>query len=351
MKTIALSVIAFLLCATALAQSLGEFKPKDDSYGLKKLDKANANRIYIANFAVNFQVYNEKQKFRQGGYVMGGGYKGDAKTEVSVGLEGLDEETLQEITNNLYADYLAKLKAKGMTVIGVDEAARTETYEDWERVKGGAISFAQIPGTASASPTGYEWMVKGLDKKGKAKKGGFLGNENMIYPKLSKDLGDAVIAKVDITVLFVRDAQAFQGNGAKLKVKTDLRIASTDAITMTSDAVIKMKGQNSITHVQSQVAFFHGKQGMGSPTMYMGLLKDDLEINDVIEESKVTSYAAGSTDMIGTSTVYGKYFSTSDGKSSNAKIIPVDAAKYKAGVYAAAKKFLEFHTDAFLNSF
>src|ERR1044071_2663843 len=87
------------------AQTLGEFKPKDQSYGLGKLKKGSNGKIFIAGFDVNFQVYNEKEKYKQGGAQLGGGMKGDAHTAISVGLEGLDEATVQEITNSLYNDY------------------------------------------------------------------------------------------------------------------------------------------------------------------------------------------------------------------------------------------------------
>lgn len=341
--------LLLLLCAGGFAQTLGEFKPKENSNGMGKLK--NAKRIYISGFEVNFQVYNEKEKFKQGGSMLGGGMKGDAQTSLSVGLEGLDEKTVQEITDKLYADYIAKLKAKGLTIITADEAAKTETYADYIRQQGGKITLAEIPGVMSSSPTGFEYFIKGLDKKGKAKKGGFLGNETMLFPRLSRDLDDAIIGNVDITVLFVSDKGAFQGNGAKLKISTNLRLVDTEGIISTNDAKIKFKGSNDVTAVTSTVGFYHGKMGAGSTSAYVGTLSKPLAINGVIDETTVTSYAAGSRDALGTSTIYGTFYSVRDGNTATAKVIPVDPAKYSAGVYAAAKKFLDYHTDEFLKSF
>lgn len=349
MKQIFTLAIFFLFMAIGQAQTLGEFKPKDQSNGLGKLKNSN-KRIYISNFSVNFQIYNEKDKFKQGGYQLGGGMKGDASASVSVGLEGIDEQTVLQITDQLYKEYTDKLKAKGMTIISPDEAGKIESYEGYTRVQGGKVSMAELPGTVTATPNGYEYYVKGFDKNGKSKKGGFLGNAAMKYPKMSKDLNDAIISNVDITVLFVRDQQAFQGNGAKLKVKTDLRIVSNDAIVMASDAAIKFKGANTVSAVQSKVEFYHGKMGMGSTTAYIGTLAKDLMINDVISSEKVTSYAAGSVDG-GTKTMYGTYFNPRNGSSESTKIIKVDADKYKTGVLAGASKFLNFHTDEFLKGF
>lgn len=344
-----LLTLSLLLFAGSAAQTLGEFKPKDQSYGLGKLK--NVKRIFISGFDVNFQVYNEKEKFKQGGSMLGGGVKGDAKTAISVGLEGLDAKTVQEITDKLYADYIGKLKAKGLTVISADEAAKTETYEDYIRQQGGNINMAQIPGVITSVPTGFEYFAKNVKKDGKVKKGGFLGNEAMLYPRLSRDLGDAIIGKVDITVLFVSDKGAFQGNGAKLKIATNLRLISTEGVIMTNDASFKLKGSNTVTPVSSTVAFYHGKMGAGPTTAYIGTLGKALSIGGVIDETTVTSYAAGSRDATGSSTIYGTFYSAANSSTETTKVIPVDAAKYGAGVYAAAKKFLDFHTDEFLKSF
>lgn len=330
------------------AQTLGEFKPKDASYGLGKLKSSN-KKLYIADFVVNYQVYNEKEKFKQGGHMLGGGQKGDAHTAISVGLEGLDEKTIQDITDKLYAEFLDKMKAKGITIISADEAAKIEAHEDYERVKGGTVSFAQLPGVVSTTPTGFEFFVKGFDKKGKAKKGGFLGVVTSRYPRLSKELGDAIVANVTMNVMFVRDQQAFQGNGAKLKVKTDLRLSAQDAIVMASDAKFKMKGQNTVTGINSVVEFYHGKVGAGATTVYQGSLKNDLMINGVVDGATVTSYAAGSMDG-GTKTMYGTYFNPKNGTSATTKVVKTDPVKYSQGVYAATSKFLNFHTDEFLKS-
>lgn len=344
------TVFLCVLTGTLSAQSLGEFKPKDTSYGLNKIKKSDgANRIYIAGFDVNFQVYNEKQDYRQGGSMLGGGMRGDALAEVSVGLEGLDEKTVQEITDRLYKDYVSRLQAKGLTIITADEAEKTDTYRDFMRVKGGSISMAEIPGVMSSSPTGFEYFIKKLNKDGKAKKGGFLGNEASMYPKLSSDLGDAIISSVDLTVLFIYEQDGFKGNGAKVKVKTSLRLVGTEAVTMTSDAKVKMKGQNSVTMVTSTVSFYHGKVGAGATSYYGGTLAKPIAILGVIDDEKITSYARGGTDA-GTSTIYGTFYSVRNAKTANAKIVNVDPVKYRDGVYSAAEKFLAHHTDAFLNS-
>jgi len=347
MKRICLSLALLAFAGGLAAQTLSEFKPKDQSYGLNKAK--NAKRIYIASFDVNYQIYNEKQDYKQGGYQLGGGMKGDALTEVSVGLEGLDEATVQGITDKLYKDYLAQIEAKGLTIISPDEAARTGSYEGYTRMSGGTITMAEIPGVLSTSPTGFEFFIKGVDKDGKMKRGGFLGNEAMKFPKLSKDLDDAIIGAVDITVLFIQDQDAFKGGGAKLKVKTSLRVVGVESVIMTDDAKVKFKGQNSVTTVTSTVAFYHGKMGAGATTAYNGTLAKPLFISGVIEDEKITSSARGGMAQ-GTKTMYGTFYSVRNEKTKSARTVEVDPQRYSEGVYAAASKFLNHHTGEFLKA-
>ncbi len=348
------TIITAFFCAITgflCAQSLGEFKPTDNSYGLNKLRKSDgAKRIYVAGFDVNFQVYNEKQDFKQGGHMLGGGVRGDALAEVSVGLEGLDEATVQSITDQLYKQYIDKLQTQGLTIVSADDAANTDTYKDFERMKGGGISMAEIPGVMTCTPKGYEYFVKGLNKDGKEKKGGFLGNQATTYPKLSAELDDAIIGSVDLTVLFISEADGFKGFGAKVKVKTSLRLVGQEAVTMTSDAKIKLKGSNTVTMATSNVSFHHGKIGAGATSVYSGTLSKPLMIAGVIDDEKIAAYARGGADAIGTTTIYGTFYSADNHTKTNAKIISVDPARYKEGVYGAAEKFLNHHLNEFFES-
>lgn len=348
LKTTLLAAAFTALATFSNAQTLGDFKPKDNSYGINKARKAT--KIFISDFSVNYQIYNEKQKFKQGGSTFGGGMRGDAKAEASVGLEGLSEADVQMITDKLFADYLAKIKAAGLEIVSAETAAKTETYSDYEMVSGGKVSLAQLPGTMATAPTNYSYFVKKVSKSGKEKSGGFLGNTQFLFPKLSKELDDAIISKVDITVLFVEDKSAFQGNGVNIKIKTNLRLAANDAITMTDDskAIIKLKGQNTVDMVNSEVSFYHGKMGLASTTSYVGTLGKPLYIQGVVADEKVQSFAAGGVSQ-GVSTMYGTYFSVRNTTSKATKVIPVDPKKFQDGIYMAANKFIDFHTSAFLN--
>lgn len=341
--------LTFLLTALTanycMAQTLGDFKPKDQSYGLNKI---KSKRLYIASFTVNYQVYNEKEDFKQGGRMLGGGYKGDAKSALSVGLENITEAGVQSVTDRLYQDFVNQLKSSGIEIISANEAGTTETYADFIKVTGGKINEAQFPGTLASSPTGFEYFVKKIEKSGKEKTGGFLNNPAFVHAKLSKDLDDAIVADVDLFVLFVQDKDAWDGAGANIKVRTNMRLAAEEAIQMTKNAKIKLKGQNDIIRVNSQVGFYSGKMGAGIVSSYIGTMGKSMEIDGVIEDKKLQAFAKNSTDFAGAKTIYGTWYNPANTSSASTTVIPVDENIYIDGAYAAGKKFIGFHTEDFL---
>ena len=117
---------------------------------------------------------------------------------------------------------------------------------------------------------------------------------------------------------------------------------------MAKTSGFRLKGQNTVTAVSSAVRFTHGKIGLGATTNYSGMLGKPLEINDVIDDIKVQSFARGKSDATGMKTMYGTYFMTEDRSNEASKVVDVDSKKYAAGVYEAAKKFITYHTAAFL---
>lgn len=182
MKVLFSLILLFLFTLRAFSQNLGDFKPKDQSYGLKKI---KTKRLYIASFTVNYQVYNEKEEFKQGGSMFGGGSKGDAKAELSVGLQGITEKGVQDVTDRLYQDFTKMLKDGGVEIITAEEAGKTDTYDGFVKLTGGAINEAQFPGTLASSPTGMEYYVKKVNDAGKEKSGGLFGNASFVHAKLS----------------------------------------------------------------------------------------------------------------------------------------------------------------------
>lgn len=66
-------IIAVLLGGfESYSQTLGEFTPTTNPSFALGTAKGEKN-IYIASFSANYQVYNEKEDFKQGGRSFGGG--------------------------------------------------------------------------------------------------------------------------------------------------------------------------------------------------------------------------------------------------------------------------------------
>ena len=80
---------------TVSAQSLGDFKP--GKAGPKSLErpKFDNKNVYIADFAVHYQVYSEKSASKKGGSGIYGKVMGAAKASLAVGLD-ISQETLQK---------------------------------------------------------------------------------------------------------------------------------------------------------------------------------------------------------------------------------------------------------------
>lgn len=126
MKTKLIITMALLMgLSTVSAQTLGDFKP--GKAGPKSLErpKFDNKNVYIADFAVHYQVYSEKSASKKGGSGIYGKVMGAAKASLAVGLD-ISQETLQKITDEAYAKFIADLKANGFNIMQGDEAKNTD---------------------------------------------------------------------------------------------------------------------------------------------------------------------------------------------------------------------------------
>lgn len=110
------------------AQILGEFKP--GKAGPKSLErpKFDNKNVYIADFAVHYQVYSEESAAKKGGQGIFGAVMGSAKASLAVGLD-ISQQTLQNITNEAYEKFVLELKDNGFTVLDGEQANNTEFYK------------------------------------------------------------------------------------------------------------------------------------------------------------------------------------------------------------------------------
>ncbi|MFV0605717.1 MAG: hypothetical protein ACK5NK_07750 [Niabella sp.] len=320
MKTRLLICAAVLIniSTTTFAQTLGDFKP--GKAGPKSLEKPKFDNknVYIADFAVNYQVYSEKSASKKGG--LGSfGVIGGAKASLAVGLD-ISEKTLQKITDKVYADFVADLKAQGFNVMSGDEAKNTDFYKGYKYSTNlGMTPSNTMEGAVTVHPqnVGFFYKEKGV---------------NTNTTKLSKELNDATVARIDLYVEFVETRSSTKGGiGANVVARTNL----------------VMSDNNTIAH------FIVGRNKIGGSPLgeYQGVLKKDLDIDGVIKEEKITSYVESDYDNWGTSTAFGRVYSAQNKSAKKAAIVPADASKYEKGVGMAVDTFLKHHVSEFKDKF
>ncbi|HEV7766323.1 MAG TPA: hypothetical protein VGQ76_15065 [Thermoanaerobaculia bacterium] len=80
---------------------------------------AKNNRVAVAGFRVVFVTHNEARAIVRASYLPGR-ETGTAKARMEVDLRGVDDATLQAITDRAYNRFLDQLKATGREVITAD---------------------------------------------------------------------------------------------------------------------------------------------------------------------------------------------------------------------------------------
>ncbi|MEQ9413499.1 MAG: hypothetical protein RIF39_06695, partial [Cyclobacteriaceae bacterium] len=136
-------VFALLFFLNVQAQLITDKVIDVGQMGSKDLDKA-PKKVFIKNFKVYYQMIAEAEKTIHGGRQFGGGsYTGDATARLAVGVEGIEPEELQQLTNRLYNDYVAKLKNLGMEVSTSKDYTNLESFADDELLEGPRINEEQ----------------------------------------------------------------------------------------------------------------------------------------------------------------------------------------------------------------
>ncbi len=210
--------------------------------GIKTKEMAEApKKVYIKNFKIFYQMIAEAEKTAYGGRQLGGGsYTGNATARMAVGVEGVEPEDLQNMTNELFRDYVNNLQSLGLEVIGIDDLPANEFFQDWDRLNGPRINEDQIKGSLMVIPEGFSYYVKKVNKKGKEKTGGFMagvtndagGFAPSTYgpvPKLSDELGNIIVVEVAINVPSIYLDPKTNFGAAKVKGGAYLRLQQAKA--------------------------------------------------------------------------------------------------------------------------
>lgn len=113
-----------------------------------------SNRVVIAGFRVVFVTHNETHAITRGTYMPGGRETGTAKAKMEVDLQGVDDATLQTITNAAYQRFVDQLKAAGKEVLSIEhtkslyagfQTSPVPQEVNREALRGRAFSPAGLP--------------------------------------------------------------------------------------------------------------------------------------------------------------------------------------------------------------
>lgn len=181
----------------------------------------------LGSFRVAFVTSDEVTSVKRGGWTSGG-----ASAEMSGTLIGLEHPEMQKIADVVYADFLAKAAAQGLTIMdSVKLAAASPTYKamamtpNYEEGRLGTIVV----------PTGQMSVILAEDQSKKTTKGSkglfasysqlgainfATADANKMFPGIAKETGTTVIG-VTIVVNFADfKASARNWGGASTKVLT-----------------------------------------------------------------------------------------------------------------------------------
>jgi hypothetical protein len=132
-------VVAALACAPALsllaetpaAITLPDLNPSEwfdgkmgGTFGAKTVTAfAKSNRVAVSGFRVVFVTHNEAHSMVRASYLPGGVETGSARAKMEVDLKGVDDATMQAVTDRAYKLFLDQLRAAGREVLAPEAGA------------------------------------------------------------------------------------------------------------------------------------------------------------------------------------------------------------------------------------
>jgi hypothetical protein len=162
---------------------------------------AKSNRVAIGGFRVVFVTHNEARAFVRASYLPGR-ETGSASAKMEVDLRGVDDATMQAITDKAYALFVDQLKAAGREVVTLDQQA----YATFKTAASPMdVSTGLLKGKAF-SPTGMPLWFQVGDAWGDAG----LSQKNM---RAFNELSNKANAAIAIAPLIVIDFAHMQSSG------------------------------------------------------------------------------------------------------------------------------------------
>jgi hypothetical protein len=328
-----LSLVFFSLSTNA--QSISELKVASTENGKGKLKKA-PKKVYIADFKVYYQVLYVAQENKKA-RLYSDMIKSATNAQLSMGLQGIQESDLNGNTDYLYQSVVKKLTAAGYEMINSDQMAGIKEYKGWERKKGGGLSNAQFEGFLMSTPSGFDYFVKGTTDEGR-EKSTFTDNS----AKISYQGDNVTVLKIHLIVPMAEDGESYASSAFDLG---DAKVVGTTALKLSKRPIFG-KGSSSTGTWCS----FVNSEAMGLPTsMCQYSLKDDVDINEVVEKKKVKVVAKANYSW-GVNVGLFKYFEVENSFMEKVEPVPVEAEKYNKGVRMACEAFINYSIDDFLKN-
>lgn len=165
---------------------------------------AKSKRVAVAGFRVVFVTHNEARAIVRASY-MPGRETGAAKSKTEVDLQGVDDATMQAITDKAYSLFIDQLKAAGREVLSIEEMNAHFAKFNLAKEYPQPTKLGLLEGKAF-SPAGLPLWWQVGDPWGDAG----LGQKNMrAFNELSQALG----APVTIAPVIVIDFAQMQSSG------------------------------------------------------------------------------------------------------------------------------------------
>ena len=214
-------LLSMLLCAVAFtamadqppaAVTLPDLNPSEwfdgkmgGTFGAKTVTAfTKSNRVAVAGFRVVFVTHNEARAFVRASY-MPGRDTGSASAKMEVDLKGVDDATLQAITDKAYKLFIEQLKATGREVITAEEMK--DAYAGFKTLPAGPQEAkAGLMRGKAFSPTGVPLWWQTGDAWGDAG----LSQKNM---RAFNELSEKMKAPVTIAPAIVIDFAHMQSSG------------------------------------------------------------------------------------------------------------------------------------------
>jgi hypothetical protein len=283
--------------------------------------RKSPKRIVISDFQVNFQTALQLEDKKKGGKMWRGGLKGDAKASLTLVLDGLNIDDLQQLTDKLFEEYKADLIAKGFEIASIEELWNHSAYaknreKRWDLRSGRGGEKGDEFGAIVMRLTGQKFIVKKQPMENN--KAGLLklaNYEEQVEMKVSNQKKDFIFNKVVLNVLAFDNAlseakRALNRHAgyAQVKAETDFKIDASSFNRFNIGQIVSNRG---------------------------------VVVEGVLEKQKIDASQRADVDKRGMDVGVFHVWSVDDKEDINLSVVKCDPDKYKKGAELAIEAFLD----------